>query len=74
MRTHYKNGDEIVLKEIGCDGCNPIIINDQVHHERDCPEMWRDCIVTCKWCGAKFVPSEQGQEFCSDSCCDDYYG
>jgi len=42
MRKNYNNGDEISLKQNGCDGCSPSMINGVLCHETGCPDAWRD--------------------------------
>jgi len=74
MRTHYKNGDEIGLKEIGCDGCSPAMINGQLCHEHGCPDSWKDYPLNCPWCGNEFYRQDREQMFCNDGCYADYHG
>jgi len=41
-REKYKNGDEVGLKNNGCDGCSPNVIQGLFVHEIGCPDAWRD--------------------------------
>jgi hypothetical protein len=65
MRTHYKNGDEIVLS-CGCNSCSPSMINKVLCHETGCPDSWRDYTRECFTCGCDFHPEERYQCNCQD--------
>ena len=41
-RETYKNGDPVILKQSGCDGCSPNVIQGLFCHELNCPDAWRD--------------------------------
>jgi len=73
MRLHYRNGDAIDLTTIGCDGCNPSMINGILCHERGCPEQWRDNKRECVWCGSSFYPESRDAKFCDIDCYKTYY-
>lgn len=68
MRTQYLNGDDVTLQATDCDGCEPMRINGVMHHERGCPEAWRDKVRMCHECGCDFRPAECGQMFCDEAC------
>lgn len=75
MRKHYNNGDEITMSSVGCDGCQPAIVNGTMCHEQGCPEAWRDYARECPWCGALFHATDKSQQVCcSDSCIESYFG
>lgn len=65
-RETYRNGDEIGLKECGCDGCAPAFINGILCHETGCPDAWRDNAIECLECGCDFIRSEKTQTLCDD--------
>lgn len=65
-RTHYRNGDEITLFENGCDGCEILVINGILCHERGCPDAWKDTALECWECGCDFYPTERHQKSCQD--------
>ena len=64
-RTQYRNGDEIGLTAIGCDGCSPSMVNGVLCHEQGCPDAWRDCKIKCWECGCEEYPSERGSRLCA---------
>ena len=66
MRKEYNNGDEISLKENGCDGCSPSRINGVFCHEQGCPDAWRDKKIECIECGSDFYPDSHSQDICDD--------
>jgi hypothetical protein len=66
MRDHYRNGDEISLRECGCDGCSPAVINGVLCHEAGCPESWRDYTKECCECGCEFYADVRWQSICDD--------
>ena len=66
MRETYVNGDEVGLKECGCDGCSPAMVNGKLCHEHGCPDSWRDYSVPCRECGCNFLRSERHQRVCPD--------
>lgn len=55
MRTHYRNGDHVVFRENGCDGCSPCSAsaggNHGIVHEQGCHYAWRDHKRACRECG-----------------------
>jgi len=55
-----------------CHSCEIMNINGIRTHERGCPDEWMDEKRECKWCGTEFKPEERNQEFCCDSCEEDY--
>ena len=55
-----------------CDACAVAFINGVLCHERGCPEVWRDEVRTCKWCGSDFIPATATDRFCDQSCYDAY--
>ena len=57
-----------------CESCQMTAIQGIACHEHGCPQAWRDETKGCKWCGTKFQPTQRGQEFCQDSCGEDYHG
>jgi hypothetical protein len=67
MREEYKNGDEIQLKENGCDGCSPSVVNGVFCHEQGCPDAWRDSTKACDECGCDFYRTERYDSIC-DGC------
>lgn len=69
----YDNMDRKIYK-VTCDSCNVLVINNHICHEYGCPDAWRDEIRECKWCGNKFHPENNNQQFCDDSCYADYSG
>lgn len=58
-RTAYRNGDEITLKQTGCDSCSPANINGILCHEAGCPDAWKDYIIECFQCGCEFYPIDK---------------
>ena len=51
-----------------CDQCEELMINGVRCHEQGCPNMWKDEVRECKWCGDKFRPRYKWQRYCSDEC------
>jgi hypothetical protein len=63
----------MIWKEIKCDSCEVLVINNVICHERNCPDAWKDYFRECKWCGNEFKPKEKDQYFCEASCSETYY-
>jgi len=57
-----------------CDSCVVARINGVLCHEIGCPDMWKDEIRECKWCGLKFKPLFASQVFDEESCYRAYNG
>ena len=72
MREHYKNGNAITLRFMGCDGCSPCIINGVLCHESHCSEAWQDSVRECRWCGRSFYPTDKEQVCCDEDCARSY--
>lgn len=72
MREEYKNGDEVGLKQNGCDGCSPTVIQGVFCHEQGCPDAWRDRAKACDECGNDFYPTDRYQSVCDDCCSDPF--
>ncbi len=64
MKTKYRT--------VTCDSCEALVINNIICHEIGCPEAWRDKTRECKWCGSKFKPEYEWQQFCDDNCAEAY--
>ncbi len=65
MRTHYRNGDEIMLR-CGCNDCCPSMINGVLCHETGCTEAWKDYQRDCCVCGYGFYPQDSDYMYCDD--------
>lgn len=63
-RTHYENGSEVGLKENGCDGCSPSVVNGILIHEFGCSDWWKDIKRECRECGCDFYPEYFAQGVC----------
>jgi hypothetical protein len=57
-----------------CNSCDDLYINGVHCHETGCQDSWKDTPTECLWCGNEFTPEEKYQEFCSESCSQDYHG
>jgi hypothetical protein len=57
-----------------CKSCEAMMINGILCHEQGCPEAYKDYKEECAWCGQDFVPEYDGQNCCSDSCYNAYWG
>lgn len=57
-----------------CPSCDANIINGVKCHEHGCPDSWKDTEIECVWCGTLFKPDQKGQNVCSGSCANAYYG
>ena len=55
-----------------CISCEVLYINGVKCHETGCPDAWKDYKRECDWCGTEFTPEYDGQQFCDDSCAEDY--
>ena len=65
MRTHYNNGDPVILVQNGCDACKPVMINKSLVHEHGCPMRWKDETRTCRECGDEFTPGAYTDWLCA---------
>jgi hypothetical protein len=61
-------------KKILCDSCSVLVINNVICHERGCINAFKDELRECKECGCEFIPDNDHQQFCSDSCYAMYNG
>ena len=57
-----------------CKSCEVLYINGLKCHETGCPELYKDELRDCLFCGTKFTPEFKKQVYCSVKCWEkDYY-
>jgi len=66
MRTQYKNGMALATPELGCDGCDVVVLQGVLCHESGCPEAWKDRQKRCGICGGEFYGDSKCQAVCED--------
>ena len=60
-------------RTVKCDSCEVLVINNVICHETGCPNAWQDETRVCRWCGRRFKPAKQNQEFCDADCAEAYH-
>ena len=59
---------------MSCSQCEQLRINGIVTHEQGCPDVWRDQLRECLYCGCKFKPVNQWHIICDQECNASYWG
>ena len=55
-----------------CTQCEALMINGTYCHETGCPIAWQDYPPQCGWCGCRYEPEEEHQQFCCENCAEAY--
>ena len=59
---------------IKCESCDSATVNGVYVHEAGCPDMWKNEIRECGWCGQEFKPKYKIDFHCSGQCYADRWG
>lgn len=70
----FDNWRDSRIKDGRCPSCEMSVISGVTVHEQGCPDSHLFTTRECKECGTMFTPQSRDQHFCSDSCCNTYYG